>query len=159
MGITGTAPAHEGAGFGLEAVTLPAAGPLGISDGQGWMQFGELGAAFGLSALIGLERELRQKSAGLRTHTLVGVAAALALTADSAGADRGSSRSSQRFTEASPGAPPWLTERAESGVSPRANAVRSGFHNHQARACRMAGFRISPVHHFRLRLREFVSGF
>jgi putative Mg2+ transporter-C (MgtC) family protein len=63
--------------LGLEAVTLPATGPLGISGGQGWVQFGELGAAFGLSALIGLERELRQKSAGLRTHTLVGVAAAL----------------------------------------------------------------------------------
>ena len=30
-----------------------------------------------MSALIGLEREYRQKSAGLRTHTLVGVAAAL----------------------------------------------------------------------------------
>lgn len=33
--------------------------------------------AFGLSSVIGLERELRQKSAGLRTHTLVGVGAAL----------------------------------------------------------------------------------
>ena len=30
-----------------------------------------------LSAVIGLEREIRQKSAGLRTHTLVGVGAAL----------------------------------------------------------------------------------
>jgi putative Mg2+ transporter-C (MgtC) family protein len=30
-----------------------------------------------LSAVIGLEREMRQKSAGLRTHTLVGVGAAL----------------------------------------------------------------------------------
>src|SRR5262245_31756109 len=45
--------------------------------GQGWEQVGELGLAFGLSALIGLEREWRQKSAGLRTHTLVGVGAAL----------------------------------------------------------------------------------
>ncbi len=50
---------------------------LGISGGEGWVQIGELGLAFGLSALIGLEREVRQKSAGLRTHTLVGVAAAL----------------------------------------------------------------------------------
>jgi putative Mg2+ transporter-C (MgtC) family protein len=50
---------------------------LGISGGEGWVQFGELGLAFVLSALIGLERELKQKSAGLRTHTLVGVAAAL----------------------------------------------------------------------------------
>jgi putative Mg2+ transporter-C (MgtC) family protein len=50
---------------------------LGISGGQGLLQFGELGLAFVLSALIGLERELRQKAAGLRTHTIVGVAAAL----------------------------------------------------------------------------------
>lgn len=33
--------------------------------------------AFVLSSLIGLEREWRQKSAGLRTHTLVGMGAAL----------------------------------------------------------------------------------
>jgi putative Mg2+ transporter-C (MgtC) family protein len=46
-------------------------------DGQGWTQLGELGLAFVLSSLIGLEREWRQKSAGLRTHTLVGVGAAL----------------------------------------------------------------------------------
>ena len=39
----------------------------------------ELLAAFGLSALIGLEREIRQKSAGLRTYSLVGVASALFL--------------------------------------------------------------------------------
>jgi putative Mg2+ transporter-C (MgtC) family protein len=45
--------------------------------GQGWLQAGELGLAFVLSALIGLEREIRQKSAGLRTHTLVGLSAAL----------------------------------------------------------------------------------
>ena len=55
----------------------PSAGSLGISGGQGWAQFGELGLAFVLSALIGLEREVRQKAAGLRTHILVGVAAAL----------------------------------------------------------------------------------
>jgi putative Mg2+ transporter-C (MgtC) family protein len=36
-----------------------------------------LAIAFALSSVIGLERELRQKSAGLRTHTLVGVGAAL----------------------------------------------------------------------------------
>lgn len=45
--------------------------------GQGWHQLGDLALAFGLSTLIGLERELRQKSAGLRTHTIVGVASAL----------------------------------------------------------------------------------
>ena len=45
--------------------------------GQGLVQFGELGLALVLSALIGLEREVRQKSAGLRTYTLVGLASAL----------------------------------------------------------------------------------
>src|SRR6202167_3991951 len=45
--------------------------------GQGWLQIGELGLAFVLSALIGLEREIRHKSAGLRTYTLVGFASAL----------------------------------------------------------------------------------
>jgi putative Mg2+ transporter-C (MgtC) family protein len=38
---------------------------------------GGLLLAFALSSVIGFERELRQKSAGLRTHTLVGVGAAL----------------------------------------------------------------------------------
>jgi putative Mg2+ transporter-C (MgtC) family protein len=45
--------------------------------GQGLVQLEELGLAFVLSALVGLEREMRQKSAGLRTNTLVGVSAAL----------------------------------------------------------------------------------
>jgi putative Mg2+ transporter-C (MgtC) family protein len=45
--------------------------------GQGLLQFTELGLALVLSALIGLEREIRQKSAGLRTYTLVGLASAL----------------------------------------------------------------------------------
>jgi putative Mg2+ transporter-C (MgtC) family protein len=48
-----------------------------VPDGQGLKQVGELALAFGLSTLIGLEREWRQKSAGLRTHTLVGTGAAL----------------------------------------------------------------------------------
>jgi putative Mg2+ transporter-C (MgtC) family protein len=46
-------------------------------SGQGWLQLGELGLAFVLSAMIGLEREIRHKSAGFRTYTLVGFAAAL----------------------------------------------------------------------------------
>jgi putative Mg2+ transporter-C (MgtC) family protein len=50
---------------------------LGEQSGQGWTQLGELGLAFVLSALIGLEREIRHKSAGLRTYTLVGFASAL----------------------------------------------------------------------------------
>lgn len=41
------------------------------------IQLGDLCLALFLSALIGLEREIKMKSAGLRTHTLVGVAAAL----------------------------------------------------------------------------------
>jgi len=45
--------------------------------GQGRLQLEELTLAFVLSALVGLEREIRQKSAGLRTYTLVGVSAAL----------------------------------------------------------------------------------
>ncbi len=48
-------------------------------SGQGLQQLIELASAFVLSALIGLEREVRQKSAGLRTYTLVGVASALFL--------------------------------------------------------------------------------
>ena len=50
---------------------------MGSPNIEGWQQVGELGLALVLSALIGLEREMRQKSAGLRTHTLVGVGAAL----------------------------------------------------------------------------------
>ena len=47
--------------------------------GQGWLQIGELGLAFALSALIGVEREIRHKSAGLRTYTLVGFSSALVM--------------------------------------------------------------------------------
>jgi hypothetical protein len=36
---------------------------------DGWRQVAELGLALLLSALVGLEREIRQKSAGLRTYT------------------------------------------------------------------------------------------
>ncbi len=51
----------------------------GVPSDQGLKQFGELALAFVLSSLIGTEREWRQKSAGLRTHTLVGTGAALFL--------------------------------------------------------------------------------
>ncbi|RJQ74465.1 MgtC/SapB family protein [Pseudonocardiaceae bacterium YIM PH 21723] len=47
--------------------------------GQGWMQIGELAVAFVLSAAIGLEREIKQKAAGLRTYTIVGFGSALFL--------------------------------------------------------------------------------
>jgi putative Mg2+ transporter-C (MgtC) family protein len=56
------------------AAVSPAANTI---SGQGWRQLGELGLALLLSAAIGLERELRGKDAGLRTHTLVGVGSAL----------------------------------------------------------------------------------
>jgi putative Mg2+ transporter-C (MgtC) family protein len=49
------------------------------SDGQGITQLIELASAFLLSALVGLEREIRRKSAGLRTYTVVGTTAALML--------------------------------------------------------------------------------
>jgi putative Mg2+ transporter-C (MgtC) family protein len=48
-------------------------------DGQEVRQLLELGSAFVLSAAIGLERELKHKSAGLRTYTVVGTTAALFL--------------------------------------------------------------------------------
>jgi putative Mg2+ transporter-C (MgtC) family protein len=43
---------------------------------EGLLQVGELALAFLLSAVVGVEREIRQKSAGLRTYTLVGVGSA-----------------------------------------------------------------------------------
>lgn len=46
-------------------------------NGEELQQLAELTLALVLSTLIGLEREFKTKSAGLRTHTLVGVAAAL----------------------------------------------------------------------------------
>jgi putative Mg2+ transporter-C (MgtC) family protein len=58
----------------VPAAVSPVANTLG---GQGWRQAAELGVALLLSGVIGLEREIRQKDAGLRTHTLVGVGAAL----------------------------------------------------------------------------------
>ncbi|TWD80080.1 putative Mg2+ transporter-C (MgtC) family protein [Kribbella amoyensis] len=42
-----------------------------------WTELLLLLMAFGLSMLIGVERQLQQKSAGLRTHTLVGTGSAL----------------------------------------------------------------------------------
>ena len=48
-----------------------------VGNGQGLRQLAELGLALLLSTLIGWERAAQQKSAGLRTHTLVGIASAL----------------------------------------------------------------------------------
>ena len=52
---------------------------IGEPIGQSSLQLAELALAFVLSASIGLEREIRQKSAGLRTYTLVGFSSALVM--------------------------------------------------------------------------------
>lgn len=52
---------------------------LGEVRGDGWQQLAELGLALILSSLIGLERAMRGRDAGLRTYALVGVGAALFL--------------------------------------------------------------------------------
>ncbi len=44
-----------------------------------WRQIGQLFLAFGLTSLVGLERQLRGKNAGLRTHSIVGTTSALIL--------------------------------------------------------------------------------
>ena len=56
---------------------MHAVGLFAHIPGEGLLQLQELGLAFFLSALVGLEREYRQKAAGFRTYTLVGVSAAL----------------------------------------------------------------------------------
>lgn len=48
-----------------------------VKTGLGLAEYADLLVALGLSTAIGLERELRQHSAGLRTHTLVGLGSAL----------------------------------------------------------------------------------
>jgi putative Mg2+ transporter-C (MgtC) family protein len=53
------------------------AGPLLDGDAQNARHVVELLAAFGLTALIGMERTIQGKSAGLRTQTIVGTSAAL----------------------------------------------------------------------------------
>jgi putative Mg2+ transporter-C (MgtC) family protein len=60
-------------------VWLTADPPFFGGPGQGTRQIVELFVAFGLTALIGLEREIQGKSAGVRTQTIVGTAAALIL--------------------------------------------------------------------------------
>jgi putative Mg2+ transporter-C (MgtC) family protein len=54
---------------------------------QDWLHVLELVIALLLSASIGLEREIRAKSAGLRTHTLVGTGAALFMLVSKFGFD------------------------------------------------------------------------
>lgn len=50
-----------------------------VPSGQGLTQVGELLLAFALASLIGLERQLRGKAAGLRTQAIVGTSAGLIL--------------------------------------------------------------------------------
>jgi putative Mg2+ transporter-C (MgtC) family protein len=50
---------------------------MGNTTFSEWHVLWQLGLALALSSGIGLERELRQKSAGLRTYTLVGLGSAL----------------------------------------------------------------------------------
>lgn len=57
--------------------TSDLANGLGNAAGQGPLQIGELILAFTLASMIGLERRLRGKSAGLKTQAIVGTAAAL----------------------------------------------------------------------------------
>jgi putative Mg2+ transporter-C (MgtC) family protein len=60
---------------GQDRVVIAAAPHL--HPGQGWPQVGSLALAFGLTALVGLERAFAAKAAGLRTHALVGVGSAV----------------------------------------------------------------------------------
>lgn len=61
----------------VSSLALAHASNIASSRSEGWRQAAELGLTLLLSATIGLEREIRQNNAGLRTHTLVGVGAAL----------------------------------------------------------------------------------
>jgi putative Mg2+ transporter-C (MgtC) family protein len=61
--------------YGLVMNTVASA----VNHGQGWRQAGELLLAFALSSVVGLERQFRGKSAGLRTQAIVGTASALIL--------------------------------------------------------------------------------
>jgi putative Mg2+ transporter-C (MgtC) family protein len=56
-------------------------------DVQGVRHLVELFAAFGLTTLIGLERTIQGKSAGLRTQTIVGTSSALVLLVSKYGFD------------------------------------------------------------------------
>jgi putative Mg2+ transporter-C (MgtC) family protein len=58
-------------------VSVLAAPLWDTGNGQGLRQLTELGLALVLSTVIGWERAAQQKSAGLRTHTLVGIGSAL----------------------------------------------------------------------------------
>ncbi|WP_141003000.1 MgtC/SapB family protein [Nocardioides humi] len=60
---------------------------VAATGGQGWRQVGDLSLAFALTSIIGLERQFRGKSAGLRTQSIVGTASALILLVGKYGFD------------------------------------------------------------------------
>lgn len=64
-------------GYAADMYGVAQAAAAGLPSGQGWPQVGDLLLAVGLGCLIGLERELRHKDAGLRTQTVVALGAAL----------------------------------------------------------------------------------
>ncbi|MGA8112431.1 MAG: MgtC/SapB family protein [Actinocatenispora sp.] len=59
----------------------------GVLAGQSGTQVASLGLALLLCTAIGWERQIRQRSAGLRTHTLVGLAAAVFMVLSRHGVD------------------------------------------------------------------------
>lgn len=72
-----------GDGYRPTALPLPPVLPPVVASlaaaahGQGWPQVRDLLIACGLTSLVGLERQLRGKPAGLRTTAIVGTSAAL----------------------------------------------------------------------------------
>jgi len=82
--------------------------------GQGSRQILELLISFGLTALIGLEREIHGKSAGLRTQTIVGTAAALISSSASTGSSTSSAPEPWRSTRR--GWPPRSSRASDSWV-------------------------------------------
>ena len=71
--------AEPGMGLPLMCMGTWLADGFFSGTGQGSRQVIELVVAFALTALIGIERETRGKSAGMRTQTIVGTSAALIL--------------------------------------------------------------------------------
>lgn len=63
----------------MQSVTVADHVALAAAHGQGWRQISGLLLAFVLAAVIGFEREVRGKSAGIRTQAIVGTTSALIL--------------------------------------------------------------------------------
>jgi putative Mg2+ transporter-C (MgtC) family protein len=60
-------------------LSLPPSTTNAVAKTEPWRQVGQIFLAFGLTSLVGLERQLRGKNAGLRTHSIVGTTSALIL--------------------------------------------------------------------------------